>query len=118
MGREGVDVPEACISDTRRRAPVVHQLQDVVTAFPHALEPRPRNRPQVLRLPVEPGLNARAALHRSGETEDGAHCQWSRLSSRGHEEDYSQTSRRATSGYFQWSAFSRVMEPLSSNATT
>ena len=73
MGTESVDVPEASIADTRSRAPVVHQFSHVVTAFPHALEPRAYHRAQVLRLTVEPGLNGRVPLHSSGETEDGAH---------------------------------------------
>src|SRR5688500_335988 len=74
VGPEGVDVREACISDTRSRAPVVHQFSHVVTTFPHALEPRARHRTQVLRLPVEPCLNGRVPLHSSREAEEGAHC--------------------------------------------
>ena len=43
MTPEGVDVAEECIVDACARTTIVHQLQDIISAVPHLIEPRLRN---------------------------------------------------------------------------
>jgi hypothetical protein len=70
MTLERVDLPERRIFDASDRTPVVHQLQHVVTAFAHPLEPALRDGPQLHRLMREPRLDSRIALRPSRDAKE------------------------------------------------
>ena len=53
------DVAEGRIADTGGGVSVMHQLHDVVPAFPHPNEPLKRDRPQLGQLFVQPGVDRR-----------------------------------------------------------
>ena len=61
VGFEDIDVAEGRVTDARRGLAVMQQLPHVVAAFPHDLEPIPRQLAQFFRLLVQPGLDARIA---------------------------------------------------------
>jgi pimeloyl-ACP methyl ester carboxylesterase len=60
---ERVDIAKRAIADAGSRTSVVHQFAHVAATLPHACEPDFRERPQILPLRSEPGVDGRVVFH-------------------------------------------------------
>jgi pimeloyl-ACP methyl ester carboxylesterase len=61
------DVAKRCVVDAGGRTSVVHQFAYVAATLPHAREPGFRERPQIIALRAQPGIDRGVAFHRRRE---------------------------------------------------
>jgi hypothetical protein len=71
--REGIDIRECRITDTRGRVAIVQQLSNIVSAVTDGREPAPRDRSQFTRMLTHPGVDSRISLDRRGKPQKPAH---------------------------------------------
>jgi hypothetical protein len=70
---EGVDVPECCVTYTRRRMPIVQQFSHIISTLTHNPKPMLRDYTQVPRMRRHPGLNGWITPNRTGEPQELIH---------------------------------------------
>lgn len=70
---ERVHVSKCGIADAGGRAAVVHQLADVVSALPHPREPRFDQRPEIVTLGAQPGVDRGRVRHGRRQAKDVIH---------------------------------------------
>lgn len=75
---EGVDVPECCVSYTRRRMAIMQQFSHIVSTLTHNLEPMPRDYTQFPCMRLHPGPDGWITLNRTREPQELIHDRYTR----------------------------------------